>query len=92
MIKEINIQFNIGDKVWHKNLVTNEAVQTTIKSYMGYISADKDKEASCVMYHCEDGDIIVNIEGKPAKTNVFATKEECDSWPTFDPNIDLKYK
>ena len=46
MIKEINIQFNIGDKVWHKNLVTNEAVETTIKSYIGYISADKDKEAS----------------------------------------------
>ena len=33
MEEKINIEFKVGDTVWHKNLVTNEAMQTKIKWY-----------------------------------------------------------
>ena len=31
MKHEIEVQFEVGDVVWHKNLATNEAIQTKIK-------------------------------------------------------------
>lgn len=30
MKEEVNIEFKVNDVVWHKNLVTNEAMQTKI--------------------------------------------------------------
>ena len=83
MKHEIEVQFEVGDVVWHKNLVTNEAIQTKIKSYQSIINSDG---SSCVIYHTEDQCPIVNIIGKPSNTNVFATKEECDSWHAYVPD------
>ena len=80
MRHEIEIQFEDGDTVWHKNLVTNEAIQTKIRSYQAIINSDG---GSCVIYHTEDQCPIVNVIGKPGNTNVFATKEECDSYPPY---------
>ena len=83
MKHEIEVQFEVGDVVWHKNLATNEAIQTKIKSYQAIINSDG---SSCVIYHTEDQCPIVNIIGKPSNTNVFATKEECDSWHAYVPD------
>lgn len=83
MKHEIEVQFEVGDVVWHKNLVTNEAIQTKIKLYQAIINSDG---SSCVIYHTEDQNHIVNIIGKPSNTNVFATKEECDSYPPYVPD------
>ena len=80
MKHEIEIQFEVGDTVWYKNLVTNEAIQTKISSYQAIINSDG---GSCVIYHTEDQCPIVNIIGKPGNTNAFATKEECDSYPPY---------
>ena len=80
MKHEIEIQFEVGDTVWYKNLVTNEAIQTKIRSYQAIINSNG---GSCVIYHTEDQCPIVNIIGKPGNTNVFATKEECDSYPPY---------
>ena len=82
MKHEIEVQFEVGDIVWHKNLVTNEAIQTKITDYQAIIQGDGSK---CVLYHTEDGSPIVNVIGRPSNTNVFATKEECDSWPAYVP-------
>lgn len=83
MKHEIEVQFEVGDVVWHKNLATNEAIQTKIKSYQAIINSDG---SSCVIYHTEGQCPIVNIIGKPSSTNVFATKEECDSWNAYVPD------
>ena len=80
MKHEIEIQFEVGDTVWHKNLVTNEAIQTKIRSYQAIINSDG---GSCVIYHTEDQCPIVNVIGKPDNANVCATKEECDSYPPY---------
>jgi len=85
MKHEIEVQFEVGDTVWHKNLVTNEAIQTKIRFYQAMIMSDGSK---CVLYHTEDEAPIVNIIGKPRNTNVFATKEECDSYPPYDQSQD----
>ena len=82
MEEKINIEFKVNDVVWHKNLVTNEAMKTKIKWYKGVVCSDGSK---CVIYHTEDGTIAVNIEGRPNNTNIFATKEECDSYPPYNP-------
>ena len=82
MEEKINIEFKVGDTVWHKNLVTNEAKETKVKWYRGILCSDGSK---CVIYHTEDNTIAVNIEGKPNNTNMFATKEECDSYPPYNP-------
>lgn len=82
MKHDIEVEFEVGSTVWHKNLVTNEAIQTEIVDYQAIINSDGSK---CILYHTEDGYPIVNIIGKPSNTNVFATKEECDSWPAYVP-------
>lgn len=82
MKHNIEVEFEVGSTVWHKNLVTNEAIQTKITDYQAIINADGSK---CILYHTEDGYPIVNIIGRPSNTNVFATKEECDSWPAYVP-------
>lgn len=79
---DIDVQFKVGDVVWHKNLVTNEAIKTKVSRFQAMIFDDGSK---CVLYHTEDGYPIVNIIGKPSNTNVFATKEECDSYPAYQP-------
>ena len=68
MIQNINIPFQVGDVVWHKNLVTNEAIQTVVESYTAIIHSDGSKY---VLFHLAD---------KTTCVNVFATKEECDSY------------
>ena len=82
MKHEIEVPFEAGDVVWHKNLVTNEAIQTKVVSYQAIINSDDSK---CVLYHTEDETPIVNIIGRPKCSDLFATKEECDSWPPYVP-------
>jgi len=47
---ELETQFNPGDVVWRKNLVTNEAYQVTITHVNVLFFAKKDKQGYCVMY------------------------------------------
>lgn len=82
MIEDINIPFQVGDVVWHKNLVTNEAIQTVIESYTAIINSDDSK---CVLFHLADKTTCVNIIDEPRNTDIFATKEECDSYPPYCP-------
>jgi hypothetical protein len=79
---DIDVQFKVGDVVWHKNLVTNEAIKTKVSRFQAMIFDDGGK---CVLYHLEDGSPVVNVVGRPCNTNVFATKEECDSYPAYQP-------
>lgn len=81
--KFITIPFEVNDIVWHKNLVTNEAMQATVKTYTAMIDSNGTK---CVLYHLSDGSPVMNIIGKPKNTDAFATKEECDSYPPYNPN------
>lgn len=85
MIKDIDIPFKVGDIVWHKNLLTNEAIQTTIEHYTAIINSDDSK---CVLFHLADKSTCVNIIGKPKNTDIFSTKEECDSYPPYVPGQD----
>ena len=78
---EIEVEFSVGDIAWCKNLVTNEAYKTKILSYQAIIDSSGSK---CVIYHCEEG-THVNVNGKPKNTNLFKTKEECDSFPPYIP-------
>ncbi len=80
--KEIEVPFKVGDVVWRKNRVTNKAIQTKIESYKAIVMPDGSK---CVLYVTEDQTPVVNIIGKPKNTDVFATKEECDSFPPYRP-------
>lgn len=82
MTKTIDIPFQVGDVVWHKNLVTNKAVQTVVESYTAIINSDNSK---CVLFHLTDKITCVNIIGEHRNTNIFATKEECDSYPPYCP-------
>lgn len=90
MIENIDIPFEVNDIVWRKNLVTNEAIQTVVKSYTAIINSDGSK---CVLFHVVDKftaieSLCVNIIEKPKNTNIFATKEECDSYPPYVPGQD----
>ena len=40
MKHEIEVQFVPGDTVWHKNLATNKAMETKVKSYQAIIYSD----------------------------------------------------
>lgn len=82
MKHSIFVRFEVGDTVWHKDLLTNKAIQTKIKSYQAMITSNNEK---CIIYHTEDQCPIVNILGKPKNTDVFATKEECDKFPPYFP-------
>lgn len=82
MEKEIEVPFKVGDVVWRKNRVTNKAIQTTIESYDVRVFEDG---SVCILYITADHTPVVNILGKPQNTDVFATKEECDSFPPYRP-------
>lgn len=82
MENEIEVPFKVGDVVWRKNRVTNEAIQTTIESYKAIVMSDGSK---CILYITADQTPVMNIIGKPMNTDVFATKEECDSYPPYRP-------
>ena len=81
----IETQFNIGDKVWRKNLVTNEAYETTITDITLCGSVLKNGTVSwAIMYHNGEGP-MVNISGRVDANNAFATKEEADACPAYNP-------
>ena len=82
MENEIEVPFKVGDVVWRKNRVTNKASQTTIESYKAAVMEDG---SVCILYITEDQTPVVNVIGKPKNTDVFATKEECDSFPPYRP-------
>ena len=82
---ELETRFNPGDVVWRKNLVTNEAHQTRITHVDVYFFAEKDKQSYCVMYHDEEG-YMCNLPGEVSAGNAFATKEEADACPAYDPS------
>jgi hypothetical protein len=84
---KINIEtkFNIGDKVWRKNLVTNEASQVEITRVdVYYFFEENGKENYCVMYHVKGDTTMCNISNKVDANNAFATQEEADACPPYD--------
>ena len=86
----IDTQFNIGDEIWHKNLVTNESYKDKVKAIMFTQSTfvndgGEIKTSSIVIYHTESGDMCTNTEGNLGANSAYATKEECDAVPAFDP-------
>lgn len=82
---EVETQFNVGDKVWRKNLVTNVAEQFIITRIDVYLFIENDKESYVVLYHDGFGMISTNINGKIEANNAFATKEEADACPRYIP-------
>lgn len=82
MKHEIEVQFVPGDTVWHKNLATNEAMETKVKSYQAIISSDGSKG---ILYRLEDESPTFVIVGEVRNTGLFATKEECDAQPRYVP-------
>lgn len=83
---EIETEFNPGDVVWRKNLVTNEASQVTISRMDVYFFAENGKQSYCVLYHGEDGEgPLCNLPGKVDANNAFATKEAADACPRYIP-------
>lgn len=82
---EIEIEFKPGSVVWRKNLVTNEAYQVTITRVDVYYFLEEGKESYCVMYHAENEGPMCNIPGKVDANNAFATKEEADACPRYEP-------
>ena len=83
MKHEIEVQFVPGDTVWHKNLVTNEAIQTTVESVRPMVWEDG---SACIVYVTEDMTPIAHVVGRPKSSNcLFASKEECDSYPPYRP-------
>ena len=81
---EMEIRFKPGDVVWRKNLVTNEASQVTITHVSAHYYMDK-KPGYIVLYHTEDGMPMTSIPGKVDANNAFATKEEADACPPYNP-------
>ena len=85
---ELDIQFKPGDVVWQKNLVTNEASQITIRRVTVYFFIEEDgRQSYSVMYHTGEC-ILYNIPGKIEANNAFATKEEADACPRYNPGED----
>jgi len=87
---EIEAKFSIGDKVWHKNLVTNEARETTVRDIQAmvneYVNSKGERRISkLIIYHTEDGSPLTNIEGDLGANSAYATKEECDAAPAYVP-------
>ena len=81
---EIETQFNIGDKVWHKNLVTNEPEQHTVQSIMATHCVYNNRESEIVIYHTDDGP-LTNVPGKLGSNSAYATKEEAEAAPNYVP-------
>ena len=82
----IETEFNPGDVVWRKNLVTNEAEQIKIERVTFYAFIDKDKTSYAITYHDGTGGIMCNIPGKVDPNNAFSTKEDADLCPAYQPN------
>lgn len=82
---ELETQFNPGDVVWRKNLATNEAYQVTITHVDVYFFAKKEKQSYCVMYHSEGDGTMCNLPGQVDANNAFATKEDADACPAYQP-------
>lgn len=74
--------YKVGDKVWVKNLVTNESIPTVIKSAQKLTFEDG---SSCMLYGTDDGGMRVNVDGKPSSGNIFSSKEACDAFPRYIP-------
>ena len=81
----IETKFNPGDKVWRKNLVTNETSQVTISRLDVYFFAEEGKQDYCVMYHVADDTPMCNVPGRVSANQAFATKEEADACPAYVP-------
>ena len=81
---EMEIRFKPGDVVWRKNLVTNEASQVTITHVSAYYCREKEP-SYVVMYHTGDGMPMTSLPGKVSANDAFATKEEADACPPYDP-------
>ena len=84
----IKTQFNIGDVVWRKNLVTNEAYQVTISRLAVFFNAEANKESYGVMYYVDGDSSMFNIPNRVQANNAFATKEDADACPPYDPAND----
>lgn len=81
----IETRFNVGDVVWRKNLVTNEASQVTISRLDVYFFAGERKTNYCVLYHVEGDTPMCNLPDKVSPGQAFVTKEEADACPPYDP-------
>ena len=82
-MENLKTEFKVGDTVWHKNLITNTAIQTTVESIEFMEWEDGSK---CVLYLTGDMTPIVHIIGKSkTSTCLFSSKEECDSYPPYVP-------
>lgn len=82
---ELETKFSPGDVVWRKNLVTNEAYQVTITHVDVFFFAKKEKQSYCVMYHSEGDGPMCNLPGQVDANNAFATKEDADACPAYQP-------
>ena len=82
----IETEFNPGDVVCRKNLVTNEAEQTKIERVTFYAFIDKDKTSYAITYSDGTAALMCNIPGEVGPNNAFATKEDADSCPAYRPN------
>lgn len=89
MKEELETEFKVGDVVWRKNRVTNEAIQTAVESIESMVWEDGSK---CILYVTEDMTPIVHVLGQPkSSTCLFASKEECDSYPPYHP-VEVKMR
>ena len=81
----VETQFNIGDKVYYKDLVTNETLLGTIKLIHIMAEFCGEKDNSClVCYHTKTGDILTNINNESNSSNsAFATREECNKMKPY---------
>ena len=87
----IETRFNPGDTVWRKNLVTNETEQVEIDRADVLVSFIEGGQSYVEIYHSEDVNAgMCNIPGKVDANNAFATKEDADACPAFNPNVYLK--
>ena len=81
--EELTPEFKVGDVVWRKNYVTDDAVQTTVESIEPLVWEDGSK---AILYLTEDMTPIVHVIGRPkSSTCLFSSKEECDSFPPYRP-------
>lgn len=87
---ETETEFNVGDKVWSKNLVTHEGEEHTVKSITlthcvyGKINGDGFVESELVIYHTGDGP-LTNVKGRNNANSAYATKEEAEAAPNYVP-------
>lgn len=85
----IETRFNPGDKVWRKNLVTNEAYQVEIERVDVYAFFEKGKQFYVETYHDGTAGPMFNIPGQVGANNAFATKEDADACPAYVPKSNI---